>query len=91
MSLHHLNHLNHLASMSAPVISATLLMEPPNGAPRRRQQRQRASLRTTLKRFIRPLVPQPVRQKARLVLVSSNPDPAPVARAEHPKHSSRAA
>jgi len=73
--------LERLATMSAPVLSATLWMELPPPASRPSAPKTRTPLRAVLKRWMRPLVPRPVREKVRLVVVENSPTTAP--RAAH--------
>jgi hypothetical protein len=95
--------IQHLASNAAPVLSATLLMNPPASQyrPSRGQhtlrppvpKRPRRNWRTLLKATVRPLVPVRYRSRVRLVLVASNalPKPASLATAGHDKHDRKAA
>ncbi|HEX5018494.1 MAG TPA: hypothetical protein VFX15_13025 [Actinomycetes bacterium] len=69
--------ITDLADMSAPVLSATLLMNPPASQyrqwpPRPKPRVLRPRWRGWLKATVRPFVPVRVRRKVRLVLVASN-------------------
>jgi hypothetical protein len=81
--------INYLANSAAPVLSATLLMNPPAAQyrPTRRPQspprvpakRPGRRWRSLLKSIARPLVPVRYRSRVRLVLVASNALPKPAA------------
>lgn len=74
--------INYLANSAAPVLSATLLMNPPAAQyrPARRPsspyrapaKRPGRGWRSVLKSIARPLVPVRYRSRVRLVLVASN-------------------
>ena len=90
-----------LANNAAPVLSATLLMNPPASQyrPTRRPhtlnrpvpKRPRRTWRAVLKSTVRPLVPVRYRSKVRLVLVASNALPRPASPAPADNNSRRAA
>jgi hypothetical protein len=94
--------INHLANSAAPVLSATLLMNPPASQyrPTHRPQslrrlvpkRPRRSWRGVVKSTVRPLIPVRYRSRVRLVLIASNalPQPAP-APSSHDRDTRRAA
>ena len=79
----------YLANSAAPVLSATLLMNPPASQyrpPRRPQspstvpgKRPSRTWRSLVKSIARPLVPVRYRSRVRLVLVASNALPKPAA------------
>ncbi len=95
--------IQHLANNAAPVLSATLLMNPPaaqyrpNGGPQTLRRpvpkRPRRGWRTLLKATVRPLIPVRYRSRVRLVLVASNalPKAASPARAGRDNHDRKAA
>lgn len=86
--------LTLLSQMSAPVLAATLWIDPPASQyrhPRTPVTRvPRQPWRSRVKAMIRPLVPVRVRSKVRLVVISSNAAPTRPA-AESPQSDARRA
>jgi hypothetical protein len=93
--------IDHLANSAAPVLSATLLMNPPASHYRgtRRPEswhrqvprRSRHSWRARIKKALRPLIPGRYRPKVRLVLVAANALPKPASAVPSDDRSRKAA